>query len=104
MEEVGLELPNGDVMKDVDEEGYKYLGVLQDSSILSAEMKNKVKTEYFRRLVCLLKSQLYASNLIAGINAWAIGIVRYTAGVLDWGKGELKAMDVKTGDRSVEAP
>jgi len=34
--------------------------------------------------------------LIAGINAWAIGIVRYTAGVLEWNKGELTKMDVKT--------
>ena len=43
-----------------------------------------------------MKSELYAGNLIAGINAWAIGIVRYTAGVLDWGVGDLKKMDVKT--------
>ena len=69
-EKVGLELPNGNVMKDVDEEGYKYLGVLQKDSLMYVEMKNKVKTEYFRRLVCLLKSQLYAGNLIAGINAF----------------------------------
>ena len=36
----GLELPDGNVMKDVDEQGYKY--------------KAKVKKEYFRRLKCLL--------------------------------------------------
>ena len=92
----GLELPSGDLMKDVDEEGYKYLGVLQKDSLMSAEMKTKVKEEYFRRLRCLLRSELYAGNLIAGINSWAIGIVRYTAGVLDWGAGELKKMDAKT--------
>ena len=92
----GLELPSGDLMKDVDEEGYKYLGVLQKDSLMSAEMKTMVKEEYFRRLRCLLRSELYAGNLIAGINSWAIGIVRYTAGVLDWGAGELKKMDAKT--------
>ena len=92
----GLELPSGDMMKDVDEEGYKYLGVLQKDSLMSTEMKQKVKTEYFRRLGLLLKSELYAGNLITGINAWAIGIVRYTAGILDWGSTELKKMDVKT--------
>ena len=52
--------------------------------------------ERVRRLKCLLKPELYAGNLIAGINAWAIGIVRYTAGVLEWHKGELKKMDVQT--------
>ena len=68
-EDEGIELPSGEVMKDVDEEGYKYLGVLQKDEVMSGEMKDKVKTEYFRRLVSLLKSQLYAGNLIAGINA-----------------------------------
>ena len=70
--------------------------MLQQDSFLCKEMKKKVKEEYFRRLVCLLKSQLYAGNLIAGINAWAIGVVRYSAGVLGWGKVELKKMDTKT--------
>ena len=77
----GLQLPDGNVMKDVDEHGYKYLGVLQKDSIRFKEMK-KVTDNYFRKLKCLLKSELYVGNLISGINAWAIGIVRYTAGVL----------------------
>ena len=92
----GLKLPSGEMMKDVDEDGYKYLGVLQKDSLLSAEMKEKVKKEYFRRLGLLLKSELYAGNTIAGINSWAIGIVRYTAGILDWGATDLKKMDCKT--------
>ena len=92
----GLVLPSGEVMKEVDEDGYKYLGVLQRDSLMYTEMKEKVRTEYFRRLGRLLKSELYAGNLIAGINAWAIGIVRYTAGVLNWGATELKKLDVKT--------
>ena len=96
VEEVGLELPSGEVMADVEEEGYKYLGVLQTETFMYKEMKKKVLKEYFKRLKLLLKSELYAGNLIAGINAWAIGIVRYTAGVLDWTKGELSKVDVET--------
>ena len=65
-EEEGLELPSGEVMKTVDEDGYKYLGVSQKEKFMYEEMKIKVETEYFRRLVCLLKSQLYAGNMIAG--------------------------------------
>ena len=34
----------------------------------------------------LVKSELYAGNLVKGINTWAIGVVRYSAGVLDWTK------------------
>ena len=29
----GVELPSGEVMKDVDENGYKYLGVLQAENV-----------------------------------------------------------------------
>ncbi len=68
--EAGLELPSGEVMQNVEDDGYKYLGVLQKEKFLYKEMKKKVRKEYFRRLGCLLKSQLYAGNLIAGINAF----------------------------------
>ena len=44
----------------------------------------------------LVKSELYAGNLVKGITTWAIGVVRYSAGVLDWTKDELRQMDPKT--------
>ena len=37
----GLELPGGNVMKDVDEHGYKYLGVLQKDTMMAKEMKER---------------------------------------------------------------
>ena len=92
----GVVLPSGDVMKDVDEDGYKYLGVLQTEVQMNKEMKEKIEKEYLRRVKLLARSKLYAGNLIRGINAWAIGVVRYTAGILDWTEGDLKKMDVKT--------
>ena len=92
----GVELPSGEVMKDVDENGYKYLGVLQAENVKNREMKDKVRTEYLRRVKLLSKSELYAGNLVKGINAWAIGVVRYSAGIVDWTKEDLKQMDVKT--------
>ena len=92
----GVTLPSGETMKDIDEEGYKYLGVLQNENLMNREMKDKVRDEYFRRVKLLAKSKLYARNLIAGINAWAIGVVRYSAGIIDWTKLDLKGMDVKT--------
>ena len=30
------------------------------------------------------------------MNAWAVGVVRYSAGILDWTRKDVKAMDVKT--------
>ena len=93
MRSEGIELPSGEEMS---EEGYKYLGVLQSESMMNGEMKKKVKEEYLRRVKLLAKSRLYARNLIEGINVWAIGVVRYSAGILDWTDGDLKAMDIRT--------
>ena len=92
----GIRLPNGEEMKEVDENGYKYLGVLEGTDIMHKEMKKKVKEEYLRRVKLVARSRLYAGNVIKGINAWAVSVVRYSAGVLDWTKDELKAMDVRT--------
>jgi len=66
VETEGIELPSGEVMKEVEESGYKYLGVLEGAKIKNREMKEKVKKEYLRRVKLLAKSRLYAGNLIRG--------------------------------------
>ena len=33
---------------------------------------------------------------VKGINAWAVWVVRYSAGILDWTTQVLKSLDVKT--------
>ena len=91
----GIELPDGKCMREVNLAGYKYLGVLQLDSIMNKKMKDKVKSEYIRRVKKLLRSQLNGGNAIAGMNAWAVGIIRYGAGVLDWTKEGLKSIDIK---------
>ena len=92
----GVELPDGGLMKEVEDVGYKYLGVLEGAGIMQREMKEKVRGEYLRRVKLVAKSKLYGGNLIRAINAWAIGVVRYSAGILEWSDRELNAMDVKT--------
>ena len=95
----GIVLPDGQMMDKVDENGYKYLGVLEGADIMQKEMKEKVRQEYMKRVKLVAKSKLYGGNLIKAVNAWAIGVVRYSAGILDWSDRELKAMDVKTRKR-----
>ena len=34
--------------------------------------------------------------MMRAVNAWAVSVVRYTAGVLDWTQLELEALDKKT--------
>ena len=83
-------------MREVNHDGYKYLGLLQFDFIMNREMKEKVKSEYIRRVKKLLRSQLNGGNAIAGMNAWALGIIRYGDGVLEWTKEELRSIDIKT--------
>ena len=92
----GIQLPDGRMMEALDDDGYKYLGVLEGADIKQKEMKEKIKKEYLRRVKLVSKSMLYGGNLIKAINAWAVSVVRYSAGVIEWSKAELKAMDIKT--------
>ena len=59
-------------------------------------MKEIVRKEYLRRVKLVAGSKLYAGSMVKAVNVWAVSVVRYTAGVLNWNDRELKAMDVKT--------
>ena len=59
-------------------------------------MKSRIRTEYIKRLKKLCHSKPNGGNLISGINAWAVGVVRYSAGIVEWTKEELANMDRKT--------
>ena len=48
-------------------------------------MKLNVSKEYIRRTRKLLKSELNGGNLVRGVNAWAVSLLRYSA-VLVGGK------------------
>ena len=63
---------------------------------MDKEMKRRVRDEYLRRVRFLAKSKLNAWNMVQGINAWAVGVVRYSSGILEWTKAELSEMDVRT--------
>ena len=83
-------------MRQVNLDGYKYFGVLQLDSIMNREMKAQRKSEHIRGVNKLLRSQWKGGNIIAGMDTWAVGIIRYGSGVLDWTKEELKSIDIKT--------
>ena len=59
-------------------------------------MKTKLSSEYLRRLRKTLQSKLNGRNVIATINTWAVPVMRYGAGVVNWNKDELVKMDRKT--------
>ena len=67
----GITRPNGQLMKEIDGSGYKYLGIVEMYKIEEKEMKDKFASEYKRRLKLVLKSKLNGKNKILAINTWA---------------------------------
>ena len=92
----GVQLPNGERMQSVEEEDNKYLGILEVEDLQHTVMKERFCVEYFRRLKKVLSSKLNGRNFIRAINAWAVAVLRYGAGVVNWTQTELQAIDWKT--------
>ena len=96
VEDEGIQLVDDKVIEDVGIENYKYLGVLEADTIKMELMKEKIMKEYRRRVKKVLGSKLNGGNTIKAINAWAISVVTYSGGIVDWTVDELKEADRKT--------
>ena len=96
VESEGIVMPSWDMVRMIDKEGYKYLGILEKDEILSQKMEEKIMGKYYRRLRLILKSKLNGKNKVMGINMWAVAVVRYGGGIVEWRQEELKRMDRKT--------
>ena len=97
VESDGLCMPDGTmIMRNIEEGGYKYPGILEADGIKHDEMKEQLKKEYIRRVRNVLKLKLNGRNIISAINSRAVSIVRYGAGIIKWTKNELEELDRKT--------
>ena len=67
------------VIKSLEGESYKYLGVL--------------KEKCYRRVRKVLETKLNRRNLLKAINTWAISVVRYSAAFLGWSRLQLEEID-----------
>ncbi|KAJ8029456.1 hypothetical protein HOLleu_28849 [Holothuria leucospilota] len=92
----GLLLDIGKI-RDVEvERGYKYLGILQGMENLQKQVKaNTIKT-YTKRIRQVMKTKLSGQNKIQAINTYAMPVVSYTAGIIEWTQTEMKDLDRKT--------
>ena len=72
----GIHLPNQEITKEVDENLYNYLGILELDEIKEDQMEIKVTAEYKRKLRLILKSNLNGNNKIQAINNWMVCTVK----------------------------
>ena len=59
-----IEMPDGQRMKQIEESGYKYLRIIQDSEIKIHVIKDKITTEYLKRVRKLAKLELHTRNAL----------------------------------------
>ena len=78
----GISMPDGKMMKNIEEDRYKYFGILEADGVKHEEMKDQIKKEYIRRDQNILKSKLNEWNIILTINSRAVSIARYGAVIL----------------------
>ena len=86
--EFGLEKCANTIKRLSLKESYKYLGV-QAKDVKHRQVKKQTSAEYTNRIRKILKSKLNGGNTIQAINNWAVQVIRYTAGIVDWTKAEL---------------
>ena len=72
----GIHLPKQEITKEVDENGYTYLGLLELDEIKEHQMEIRVTAEYNRRLRLILKSKLNGKSKIQVINTWVVRTVK----------------------------
>ena len=70
-----IELENGEEIVQIGEEGYKYLGILENGDICQQEMKENISKEYFKSLRATLKSKLNAKHVFQAVNTWVVPTV-----------------------------
>ena len=63
----GIQLPDGNNIKGIDETGNKYLGMTEGEEMKHQEIKEKIKKEYIKRLKTILKSKLNSGNTVKPI-------------------------------------
>ena len=79
-----------------EESGCKSLDSLERDGIMNQDMKKADSNASFKRFGPLLKSKLNAHNLKNAINTWAVAVVWYSDGFIDWKRKEFEKMDKKS--------
>ena len=77
-------------------ETYKYLGFQQNTRIHHTEIKQHIQQQYKYRLTQLLKTKLNSRNLTKAINTYAIPILTYSFGIINWTTTDINNISIMT--------
>ena len=75
---------------------YRYLGMDEDIGIDNELNKDNAIKKYKNRLKKIWSSELNGKNKTIAHNTFAIPVISYTIGILEWTKKEIQDLDTKT--------
>lgn len=87
----GIQLPDESTIKHLEERVYKYL---VGHNLSTIRWRTRSEKSIFQEKP-VPKSKLNGGKIISSVNTWAVPLVRYSAGSVDWNKNERQQMDVK---------
>lgn len=83
-------LSTGETIEPMDPSSlYKYLGYQQAHQISQKLTKTEIRKKFKHRLNVILKSQLNGRNIVKAINTYAIPVLTYTFGIINWSQTDL---------------
>ena len=69
----GIDLGEGMMIEEANQEGYKYRGILEREDVCQDEIREMVRKENFKQVINVLKSSF---------NTWAVAAIRYGTGLI----------------------
>ena len=90
MSSEGVEMSDGERMKKVEKNGYKY------QQYQGKQDEGELSERIFERTKLIMKSRLNGRNKIIAINTWAVSLMRYGACIVKWTKSKPDEIDRKT--------
>ena len=75
---------------------YRYLGIPQNNRINQTEIKSQFKKQYLHRVRSVLKTELVSKHKFSAINSWAVPLLTFSFGIIDWKDSELESLNRKT--------
>ena len=73
----------------------KHLGIDKDNGIQQSRMKEKIRTEYYRWVRAISKTELSSANRIEVINTLAMPVVQQSFNAINWVLLDLSRNDTK---------
>ena len=90
-----LKIKNLKIKPIIEGETYRYLGQDENITYSGPVNKERVSSEYFKRVRKIWKSELSTFNKQIAHNCFAVTVLAPTFGILDWTLQNVKDIDIK---------